>query len=144
MTLVDSVAGGSLLVAIPIGVMSGLLFIIPYLGTAVGIVLSLLLGLIEFGLGPELIYVLLVFGIVQGIEGSILTPYIVGDKVGLSPLVVMIALIVGGSLMGIWGMLVAIPITAVMAVLASEWLSLYRLSDLFGDTSGEETESPAT
>jgi len=117
--------------AVPIGVTSGLLFIIPYFGTAVGIVLSLLLGLIEFGIGGELLAVLAVFGIVQAIEGWLLTPYIVGDQVGLPPLVVMIALIVGGSLMGIWGMLVAIPLTAVLAVFASEWLTLYRSSHAF-------------
>ena len=72
-----------------------------------------------------------VFVVVQGIEGYVLTPRIVGDKVGLPPLVVMIALIVGGGLLGIWGMLIAIPVTAVLSVVAAEWLGLYRNSKVF-------------
>jgi predicted PurR-regulated permease PerM len=72
-----------------------------------------------------------VFSVAQLIEGYILTPRIVGDKVGLHPLVVMIALIVGGSLLGIWGMLLAIPITAVASVLGAEWLESYRASRTF-------------
>lgn len=117
--------------AVPVGVLSGLLFIVPYLGTAVGIVLGVVLALMKFGLGWEILQVILVFVVVQGIEGWLLTPQIVGDKVGLHPLVVMIALIVGGSLMGIWGMLLAIPITAVLSVLANEWLSTYRASKVY-------------
>ena len=97
--------------AIPVGIMSGALFVVPYLGTAVGIVFGLILALMKYGFGIQLVWVLVVFGVVQFIEGYLLTPRIVGDSVGLHPLVVMVALIVGGSLLGIWGMLLAIPIT---------------------------------
>ena len=117
--------------AIPVGVLSGLLFIVPYLGTAVGIVLGVLLALMKFGFSTKVLGVLVVFAIVQGIEGYLLTPRIVGDKVGLHPLVVMIALIVGGSLLGIWGMLLAIPITAVLSVLGAEYLQDYFDSATF-------------
>jgi len=114
--------------AVPVGVMSGVLFVVPYLGTAVGIVLGLILALMKFGIGYELVYVLVVFGFVQLLEGYILTPKLVGESVGLHPLVVMVALIVGGSILGIWGMLLAIPVTAVLSVFGSEWLQLYRRS----------------
>jgi predicted PurR-regulated permease PerM len=117
--------------AVPVGVMSGALFVVPYLGTAVGIVLGLVLALMEFGFGIELVWVIVVFAVVQLIEGYLLTPRIVGDSVGLHPLVVMVALIVGGSLLGIWGMLLAIPITAVLSVFGSEWLELYRRSHVY-------------
>jgi predicted PurR-regulated permease PerM len=117
--------------AIPVGVLSGLLFIVPYLGTAVGIVLGVLLALMKFGFSTKVLAVLAVFVVVQGIEGYLLTPRIVGDKVGLHPLVVMIALIVGGSLLGIWGMLLAIPITAVLSVLGAEYLQDYFSSAVF-------------
>jgi predicted PurR-regulated permease PerM len=123
--------------AVPIGLMSGLLVVVPYLGSAVGLGASLVLALMKFGLGAELIQVLVVFVVVQGIEGYLLTPRIVGDKVGLHPLVVMVALIVGGSLLGIWGMLLAIPVTAVLSVFAAEWLSAYRESTVFGGASRE-------
>lgn len=117
--------------AVPVGVLSGLLFVVPYLGTAVGIVLGVVLALLKFGLGVEVLMVLAVFAGVQFVEGYLLTPRIVGDSVGLHPLVVMVALIVGGSLMGIWGMLLAIPITAVLSVFAAEWLTMYRSSRVY-------------
>ena len=62
-----------------------------------------------------------------------LTPRIMGDKVGLHPMVVMVSLIVGGNLLGVWGMLVAIPITATLSVVLSEWIRGYRASRVFGD-----------
>lgn len=118
--------------AVPVGVLSGLLFVVPYLGTAVGVVLGVALALLKFGFGWQVLAVVAVFVVVQVIEGSLLTPRIVGDKVGLHPLVVMVALIVGGGLMGIWGMLVAIPVTAVLSCFAAEWLASYRASAAYG------------
>jgi predicted PurR-regulated permease PerM len=85
----------------------------------------------KFGLGIELVWVLVVFAVVQFVEGYLLTPRIVGESVGLHPLVVMVALLVGGSLLGIWGMLLAIPITAVLSVFGGEWLQMYRSSNAF-------------
>ena len=74
---------------------------------------------------------LIVYIVVHNIESFLLVPYIVGDKVGLSPMVVMLALIVGGSLMGIWGMVLAIPITAILSVISTRWIEQYRLSDFY-------------
>lgn len=128
--------------AIPVGVLSGLLFIVPYLGTAVGIVLGVLLALMKFGFSTKVLAVLAVFAIVQAIEGYLLTPRIVGDKVGLHPLVVMIALIVGGSLLGIWGMLLAIPVTAVLSVLGTEYLQDYFDSATFKEPAVEPPSNP--
>ncbi|HCH64064.1 MAG TPA: hypothetical protein DFR83_14765 [Deltaproteobacteria bacterium] len=117
--------------AVPVGILSGVLFVVPYLGTAVGIVLGLVLALMKFGVGIEIVYVLVVFGVVQLLEGYALTPKLVGESVGLHPLVVMIALIVGGSVLGIWGMLLAIPVTAVLSVFGGEWLEVYRGSGTY-------------
>ena len=116
-----------------VGMLAGALFIVPYLGTLVGVVLATLLALVEYGVDIHLLWVALVFGGAQAVEGYLLTPKIVGDKVGLHPLVVIIALLVGGSLLGIWGMLLAIPITATLSVLGAEWLDLYRNSAVFRD-----------
>ena len=120
--------------AIPIGILSGLLFIVPYLGTAFGIISSLLLALIDFGFSWQAIGVIVVFIVVQLIEGYYLTPKIIGESVGLSPLVVMIALLVGASLMGIWGMFLAIPITAILSVIGTDWLKRYKESHFYLDT----------
>ena len=117
-----------------VGISAGLLFVVPYLGTVIGIVLSVVLSILKFGFDAHLIGVAAAFAIPQAIEGWFLTPRIMGDKVGLHPMVIMVALIVGGNLMGIWGMLVAIPVTATVFVLLSEWLARYRASRVFGDT----------
>jgi predicted PurR-regulated permease PerM len=117
--------------AVGIGLLAGALFIVPYLGTVVGVFLATVLCLMKFGIDVHLVYVALTFGIAQAIEGWFLTPVMVGDKVGLHPLVVMIALLVGASLAGIWGMLLAIPLTAVLDVLGKEWLRFYRASAAF-------------
>ncbi len=116
-----------------VGGLAGLLFIVPYLGTATGILLGSLLAILEFGFDWHLLAVWAVFGGVQLFEGFVLTPYIVGDSTGLSPLVVMIALIVGGSLLGVWGMLLAIPITAALSVLLGALVEHYRQSGFFND-----------
>jgi predicted PurR-regulated permease PerM len=118
--------------AIVVGVTAGLLFIVPYLGTVVGIVLASALALLKFGFDWHILAVWATFGIAQAIEGFLLTPYIVGDKVGLHPFVVMLALIVGGNLFGIWGMLFAIPVTAAALVLLNEWVRGYRASRFYG------------
>ncbi len=119
--------------ALGVGLLSGALFVVPYLGTVVGIVLASVLCLMKFGIDIHLLYVALAFGIPQFIESWYLTPKVVGNKVGLHPLIVMIALLAGGGLAGVWGMLLAIPLTAVLDVLAREGLSMYRDSSVFHD-----------
>ena len=117
--------------AFTVGMLAGALFVVPYLGTVVGVGLGSVLCLMKFGVDVHLVYVLAAFGIPQFIESWYLTPKVVGDKVGLHPLVVMIALLAGGGLAGIWGMLLAIPITAVADVLAREGLYIYKKSAAF-------------
>lgn len=117
--------------AFVVGMTAGILFIIPYFGPAVGLILALLLAFLKYGLDAHLAYVVGVFLGVQALEGWLLTPVLVGDKVGLHPMVVMVALIVGGSLLGLWGMLLAIPLAAVAHVLLTEWIALYRGSAVF-------------
>lgn len=119
--------------AIPIGLVAGAIAVVPYLGFFVGISMALVVSLIEFGIDIHLLYVAGVFSVVQFIEGTFLTPRIMGDSVGLHPLVVMVAIIAGGALLGVWGMLLAIPIAAVLSVFGSEWLVLYRSSGTFSE-----------
>jgi predicted PurR-regulated permease PerM len=127
--------------AFPIGIASGLLFIIPYVGTVFGIIAAGFMALINFGFDWHILGVFTVFGLSQVVEGYYLTPKIVGESVGLSPLVVMIALIVGAAFMGIWGMFLAIPVTAVLSVLANEWLRRYKSSDTFLEAANIEHET---
>lgn len=91
--------------------------LIPYIGFLIGIVLSSIMALVTFGDLWHLLQVWLVFGVVQFFEGMIITPSVVGDRVGLSPLAVLVALIVGGQLFGLLGVFLAVPAAAALKVL---------------------------
>jgi predicted PurR-regulated permease PerM len=117
--------------AVVLGTLSGLLFIIPYVGTAVGVVTGSLIALAKFGDWIHPLYVILWIGLVQLLEAYVLTPRIVGKAIGLHPVVYILALIVGGALFGFVGMLVAIPVTAVIKVLLNTLIEVYRASYLY-------------
>ncbi len=102
--------------ALPIGIIAGLLGFIPYLGPAIGMGLALLVGALHFTSFGQLVPVLLVFGVGQLIESNIITPKLVGDRIGLHPVVVIFALLAGGQLFGFAGVLLALPVTAAIAV----------------------------
>ncbi len=112
-----SIAGVKM--AIFIGSLTGVLAIVPYVGVAIGFSLSLLVALLEGqGWGP-VVGVLVTFGVVQGLEGLVLTPLLVGEKVGLGPVGVLIALILGGTLFGFVGVLIAVPTAAALLLAAA-------------------------
>jgi predicted PurR-regulated permease PerM len=92
--------------------------LIPYLGFVVGIVLSSLMALVTFGDLLHVLYVWAVFMVVQGVEGTFVTPRILGNSVGLSPLVIIVALFAGGQLCGLLGIFLAVPAAAAIRVLA--------------------------
>ncbi len=103
--------------AVVLGIISGVLFIIPYVGTLFGIVAGSLMALAKYGDLIHPLYVLLWIAGVQVLEGYVLTPRIVGQAIGLHPVVYIMALIIGGNLFGFAGMLVAIPVAAILKVL---------------------------
>jgi len=114
--------------AVVIGMTAGLLFIIPYLGTALGVVAATVMALLEHGLSGQLLGAWGVFAAVQLFEGFVLTPRIMGQKVGLPPVAVIIALMVGADLLGLVGMLAAVPVAAVINVFWQDGLARYRTS----------------
>jgi predicted PurR-regulated permease PerM len=117
--------------AIAIGMLAGVTFIIPYVGTIIGICLSVVLALLKFN---DLLHPLLClgwFGFVQLLEGTIITPKVVGDTVGLHPLVAIVALLIGGQLFGVIGMLLAVPVTAVLQVFLRSLTEYYRSSEFY-------------
>jgi len=117
--------------AVVIGVTSGYLFIVPYLGTIFGIVAASLMALLKFHDFWHVFEVWCVFGVVQLCEAYLLTPRIVGNKVGLNPVMVVLALLIGGSLFGFLGILLAVPVAAVLKIFASDLINYYRSSELF-------------
>ncbi len=117
-----------------IGLLSGLLSIIPMVGSTVGLLVSV--GVAWFQAG-DLIFVAIVAGIFfagQLIEGNILSPKIVGDSVGLHPLWIFFALLAGGSLFGVLGMLLAVPVAAVAGVLLAFAITQYKGSPYYAVT----------
>jgi predicted PurR-regulated permease PerM len=128
--------------AVVIGMIGGLLFIVPYLGTIVGVVSASLMALLAYGLSWHLIGVWAVFAIVQTFEGTVLTPRVMGDRVGLSPVVVIFSLLVGSDLLGILGMLIAVPVAAVIKVFVDEAIDNYRHSKFFLEEEQTPKDGP--
>ena len=116
-----------------IGLVAGLISFIPYLGATTGIVMAVAAALVQaqgFDL-KLLILVGVVFTVGQLLESYVLTPRIVGDKIGLHPVAVIFAVMAGGQLFGFLGMLLALPVAAVSNVLLRYAHQRYRQSDLY-------------
>jgi len=114
-----------------IGMLAGLLSIVPYLGAIVGIAAALLAAAVQFGdlLHPALVAVVFMIG--QSLEGMVLTPTLVGDRIGLHPVAVIFAVLAGGQLFGFLGVLLALPVAAVIMVLLRHAHDLYKGSPLY-------------
>jgi len=117
--------------AIALGVFTGLMIIIPYIGITLGLSIGILSAILQFGFGSELLWVLAIFGIGQALEGFFLTPRLVGERIGLHPVAVLFALIVFGNLFGFFGVLLALPASAVSLVLIQFGWSLYIKSSWY-------------
>lgn len=117
--------------AIPVGILTGLLIFIPYVGYSVGLVLALAVAALQFqGMGPVMA-VLVVYGIGQVLEGFLLTPFLVGERIGLHPLAVIFALLAFGQLFGFVGVLAALPASAALLVGLRELKSVYHRSHFY-------------
>jgi len=117
--------------AIVVGLVAGLLAIIPYVGGAVAIGAASLMCILEFGFGYRLLAVIGWYAVVQALEGFVLTPRIVGESLGLHPVTVIVALLIGGDLLGFLGLLIAVPVAALVQVLLQDVLAGYRASSLY-------------
>ena len=117
--------------ALLIGFIAGVLSFIPYLGTLVGVGLAMVLYLAEYQEWIGLWKVGLVFLVGQSLEGYLLTPWLVGDKIGLHPVAVIFAVLAGGQLFGFVGVLLALPASAVLVVLLREGVKRYKESELY-------------
>jgi predicted PurR-regulated permease PerM len=119
-------------VGLIIGMVAGLASIIPYLGFGVGIIAAVIATLFQFGIDwTHLALVIIVFMIGQAIEGYILQPFLLGDKIGLSPVAVVFAVLAGAQLAGFLGMLIALPVAAVIVVLLRHARECYEKSRLY-------------
>ena len=117
--------------AVPVGVFTGLAAFIPYVGFGLGLVLALISGLLQFAGWQGIVGVAVVFGLGQVIESFVLTPFLVGDRIGMSPLTVIFALLAFGHLFGFIGVLIALPLSAVLVVAVRRLRVAYVESELF-------------
>jgi len=121
--------------ALPIGVFTGLAVFVPYLGFGLGLLLAICAGLLQFasagGLGHTALMLVVVFGAGQVLEGFVLTPKLVGQRIGLHPLAVIFALLAFGQLFGFLGVLVALPVSAVLLVAMRRLRATYLASRLY-------------
>jgi len=116
-----------------IGMLAGMVSFVPYLGFILGMLVAGIAALVQFQDAIHLFYVLLVFGFGQMLESFLLTPYLLGDRIGLHPVAVIFAVMAGGQLFGFVGVLLALPAAAVIVVLLSHAHERYVSSELYAE-----------
>jgi predicted PurR-regulated permease PerM len=118
--------------ALPIGLITGLLSIIPYAGALIGFVLASMAALMQFDSLWGVAWVWLAFGVGQALEGMVVTPWLVGERIGLHPVAVIFALLAFGHVFGFFGVLLALPASAALLVAGRHLRRAYLASSLHG------------
>ena len=124
-----------------IGLLAGLLSIVPYLGTAIGVIAAVVAALFQFQDLFHTVMVLLVFAAGQSLESMVLTPRLVGDRVGLHPVTVMFAVLAGGQLFGFLGILLALPVASALNVLVRHMHQQYKSSSMYQNEAKTSEEA---
>ena len=117
--------------ALLIGMLAGLVSFIPYLGAIVGVGAGLIAALVQHGDLTHVLLVGAVFGVGQMLESMVLTPFLVGDRIGMHPVAVIFAVMAGGQIFGFIGVLVALPVAAVVMVILRYLYQEYTASRLY-------------
>ncbi len=125
-------------VGLLIGLVAGLLSFVPYLGFIIGFVAAIIAALVQYGDWTHVLLVCGVFMVGQLLEGYVLVPKLVGDKIGLHPVAVIFAVLAGGYLFGFLGVLLALPAASVIMVLLRYLLERYRLSELYNEQGPDD------
>jgi predicted PurR-regulated permease PerM len=134
-----------------IGMIAGLISFVPYLGAITGVVMAVIAALVQYQDWTHVVFVLIVFVIGQSLEGYVLVPRLVGEKIGLHPVAVIFAVLAGGELFGFLGVLLALPVASVVMVLLRYAHGRYTASELYRASDeptivmvGGESETVAT
>jgi predicted PurR-regulated permease PerM len=117
--------------ALLVGIVTGLGNMVPFVGTAVGLVAATLMGLLSWQSWGNMALIYGVFVIIHVLEAWLITPRVVGGSVGLSPLLVIISILVFGELFGFFGILVAVPLAAIIKIVGRRLLARYRGSAFY-------------
>jgi len=124
--------------SLPIGILTGLLVFIPYVGFGLGFTLGMLAAVLQWESVPAFLAILSVYGIGQILENYILLPWLIGDRIGLHPLAVIFSLLAFGALFGLVGVLMALPVSAALLVGLRHMKDAYRSSALYDDDPVDE------
>jgi predicted PurR-regulated permease PerM len=116
---------------IPVGMLIGFFNLIPFMSAVLGLPLAVLLSWVDDQNWQALLAVTAIFALGQIVEGNVITPRIVGQKLGLHAVVVMLAVLIGGTAFGFTGMILAVPTTAALSVFFADFKRLYLASDFF-------------
>ena len=119
--------------ALPIGIITGMLVFVPYVGMITGLLLASLAALMQFQNLPGMIWVWVVFTVGQLLEGLVVTPWLVGDRIGLHPVAVIFALLAFGQIFGFFGVLLALPVSAAMLVALRHLRQNYLDSKIYNE-----------
>lgn len=114
-----------------IGILAGYANLVPYLGLVFGFLPAAVLTFLQFQELTPVLGVVAVFGVVQMLEGMVITPRVVGDQVGLHPVAIMVAVLVGAELFGLLGVVLAVPVAAVINVLMRRGIGWYKQSPAY-------------
>ena len=117
--------------AISIGILTGLLIFIPYVGFGLGLVLGVVAAALQWHGWPGFVAVLAVYGVGQVVENYVLIPWLIGDRIGLHPLAVIFALLAFGQLFGFAGILLALPVSAALLVGLRHLRAAYEISPIY-------------
>lgn len=128
--------------ALLIGMVAGAVSFVPYLGFIIGITSATVAALMQFQEATPLLYIAIVFMVGQGLEGMVLTPWLVGEKIGLHPVAVIFAVLAGGQLFGFLGVLLALPVAAVVVVVVRYLHERYLGSELYAAPHEKEAPRP--
>lgn len=122
--------------AVLIGFIAGLANMVPYLGLVVGVLPASIFSLVEYQSGIHLLWTISVFIIGQILEGTIISPRIVGKKVRLHPILVIFSVVIGGSLFGFVGMIIAVPVAAISMILMRRLIKRYKETEFYRGNDG--------
>lgn len=122
--------------AVPIGIMTGMLAFVPYVGFTIGLLVAMGMAILDWQGPGTLVGVVAVMGGVQIIDGMVITPRIVGRSVGLAPLEVILTMMAAGSLFGFLGVLLAVPLGAVAKILIQRGVKRYLSSEFYNRAAG--------
>lgn len=120
--------------AVLVALIAGLASIVPYMGFAVGIGAAMIAGYVQFGFDWHLLGIFAVFMVGQMVESMILTPILVGDKIGLHPVAVIFAIMAGGQLFGFIGVILALPVAAIIVVLLRHIHEIYKDTEFYSES----------